>query len=100
MKLSVRAAATASALLWGGAVLVVGIANVIQPRYGREFLRLIASIYPGYHARPSLGDVAVGTGYAAVDGAFGGALCAWLYNQLASDAEQVGLAGSERSKVG
>ena len=46
-------------MVWGGAVLTVGIANLIQPRYGKEFLRLVASIYPGYKARPTLGQVAV-----------------------------------------
>jgi hypothetical protein len=93
MKLNVRAAATASALLWSGAVLIVGIANVIQPRYGKEFLDLVASIYPGYKARPKLSQVAVGTAYAVVDGAVGGALCAWLYNRLTSCCEDNELAG-------
>ncbi|PSH05575.1 MAG: hypothetical protein CXZ00_00020 [Acidobacteria bacterium] len=100
MKLSIKAAATTSALLWGGAVLTVGVANVIQPRYGREFLRLLASIYPGYEARPNLGHVAVGTGYAVLDGAVGGALCAWLYNRLSSECETAGLTGAERPQVG
>lgn len=96
MKLSIRATAATSALLWGGAVLVVGIANVIRPRYGREFLRLVASIYPGYQARPTFGHIAVGTAYAVVDGATGGALFAWLYNRLSPEGETVGLTGAER----
>ncbi len=82
MKLSVKAMARTSALLWGGAVLTVGVANLIQPRYGRQFLRLVASIYPGYKARPTPREVAVGTAYAVVDGAVGGALFAWLYNRV------------------
>ncbi len=92
MKLNIRAAAAASALVWGGAVLIVGVANVIQPRYGREFLELVASIYPGYKARPRFSQVAVGTAYAAVDGAVGGAFCAWLYNRFASKCEATGVA--------
>ena len=40
MKLGVKAMARTSALVWGGAVLTVGVANLIQPRYGKEFLRL------------------------------------------------------------
>ena len=82
MKLSIKATAASSALVWGGAVLTVGLANLIRPRYGKEFLQLLASIYPGYHARRTIGDVVVGSGYAVVDGAVGGALCAWLYNRL------------------
>lgn len=98
MKLSISAAAAASALLWGGAVLIVGVANVIQPRYGREFLRLTASIYPGYQARPKFGHVAVGTAYALVDGAVGGALCAWLYNRFLPECETAGPNSAEQRK--
>ena len=99
MKLNVSAAATASALLWSGAVFTVGIANVVQPRYGREFLRLVASIYPGYKARPELSQVAIGTAYAVVDGAVGGALCAWLYNRFLSECETAGFTGTEQPQV-
>jgi hypothetical protein len=95
MKLSIKAMAAASALLWGGAVLTVGIVNLIQPRYGKEFLRVLASIYPGYQARPTLGHVAVGTAYAVVDGAVGGALSACLYNRFVPDSEAAGLSRNE-----
>lgn len=100
MKLNVSAAAAVSALLWSGAVFIVGIANVVQPRYGREFLRLVASIYPGYKARPELSQVAIGTAYAVVDGAVGGALYAWLYNRFLSEYETAGLTGTEQPQVG
>ena len=96
MKLSVKAMARTSAMVWGGAVLTVGVANLIQPRYGREFLRLVASIYPGYKARPTLGQVAVGTAYAVVDGAVGGALFAWLYNQVVPEPQATGLGRHEQ----
>ncbi len=82
MKLNVRAMAITSSVLWGGAVLTVGLINLIEPKYGRQFLNLVSSIYPGYQAQPKLKDVAVGTGYALLDGAFGGAIVAALYNQL------------------
>lgn len=85
MKVNIKAAAATSALIWGGAVFVVGVVNVVQPRYGREFLELVASVYPGYKARPRFSQVAVGTAYAVVDGAVGGAICAWLYNRLTSE---------------
>jgi len=41
---------------------------------------MISSVYPGYHADPSIGSVIVGTLYGLVDGAVGGALFAWIYN--------------------
>ena len=83
MKINIKAMAATSALLWGSAVLTVALANRIRPRYGREFLRVLGSIYPGYHARRTLDNVFVATTYAIVDGAVGGAVCAWLYNRTA-----------------
>ena len=82
MKLSVRAMSITSCVLWGGAVLTVGLINLIEPKYGRQFLNLIRSIYPGYQAQPNTKGVVVGTGYALLDGAVGGAIFAGLYNQL------------------
>jgi hypothetical protein len=85
MKLSIKGMAIACGLMLGIlAVFGVGMLNVVWPSYGREFLLLVASIYPGYHATPSFGQVIVGTLYALVDGAVGGAILAWLYNRFAT----------------
>lgn len=84
MKLSVKAVAMASALMWGGMILIVGLCNAAVPAYGTEFLRLVASIYPGYHAAPGFGSVLIGTVYGLVDGAIGGIVFAWLYNRVAA----------------
>jgi len=43
----------------------------------------MSSVYPGYHATRSIAEVIVGTLYGVVDGLVGGAVFAWLYNQLA-----------------
>jgi hypothetical protein len=83
MTLSIRALTFTAALLWGGGVLVCGLANLIWPTYGVAFLQLVSSIYPGYHATRSLGSVVVGTLYALLDGAVCGWLFAWLYNRVA-----------------
>lgn len=79
MKLSIRALALACGLLWGGGILTVGVAHRFAPDYGRAFLDMVASIYPGYEVG-GLRSVAVGTAYGFVDGFVGGALLAWLYN--------------------
>ncbi|MCB9799275.1 MAG: hypothetical protein H6757_00770 [Candidatus Omnitrophica bacterium] len=79
-KLSPRALAFAGGMLWGLAVLTVGLANLKWPEYGQSFLNLVSSIYPGYVAAPQLKSVFIATGYAVVDGAMGGAILAWLYN--------------------
>jgi predicted DNA repair protein MutK len=83
MKLSVRAFALTASLIWGGGILLVGAINLVSPDYGKAFLELCSSVYPGYHAIRSLGSVIVGTLYGLVDGAICGAVFAWLYNLLA-----------------
>jgi hypothetical protein len=83
MKLSVKGLAFGAAITWGLLVLFVGIINLVSPPYGTAFLELISSVYPGYHPVATLGSVVVGTLYAIVDGAIGGAIFALLYNAVA-----------------
>ena len=83
MRLSVFALASTAGVFWGGAILVVALANLIWPSYGRAFLELAASIYPGYQPGTGWGSVITGTLYGLVDGAVSGAVFAWLYNLLA-----------------
>ena len=82
MRLSVKGMAWAGALVWGGGVFVAALANYFRAGYALSFLNVVDSIYPGYHAATGLGSVFTGTGYALLDGGVGGALVAWLYNQL------------------
>jgi hypothetical protein len=83
MNLSITALTYAAAILWGLCFLLVGMANLLWPPYGGAFLELMSSVYPGYRAAASLGNVIVGTLYAVVDAAIGGALFAWVYNAFA-----------------
>ena len=83
MNLNIKALALASAILWGLAMLVVGLANFVWGDYGQQFLQTMSSIYLGYHATRSIVEVVVGGLYGAVDGFVGGAVFAWLYNQFA-----------------
>jgi len=82
MKLDTKALALAGAILWGGCMLIMTLANLIWGSYGLEFLQLMASVYPGYHATRSVGEVVIGTFYGATDGLMGGAIFSWLYNRL------------------
>ena len=82
MKLNRHALALTAGILWGLATLLVGVPNLIWSGYGTQFLRLLASIYPGYHATGSVGDLIVGILYALVDGAVCGWVFGWLYNLL------------------
>jgi hypothetical protein len=82
MRLSLKALALAAGILWALALLMTGVVNLIWPGYGEAFLKLMASIYPGYHATSSVGDLIVGTLYALIDGAICGLLFAWIYNSF------------------
>jgi len=82
MKLDIKALALAAGLLWGGAVLLVSLGNMLWPPYGGAFLNFAASVYPGYNPAGNVGSTIIGTLYGLVDGAIGGAIFAWLYNRF------------------
>jgi len=86
MKINITALALAAGLFWGASILVVGSASLIWPGYGRAFLELAASLYPGYHPGPAIGSVITGTLYGLVDGTIAGAVFGWLYNVLSRGA--------------
>jgi len=82
MTLNAKAFAYAGAAVWGATALLVGLANLSSPDYGREFLEALASVYPGYTAERSIEAVLILTGYSLLDGAVAGWLFAWLHNRL------------------
>ena len=83
MRLSLKALMFTIGILWGGALLLVGLINLAIPSYGAECLKLMSSVYPGFHASRTVTDVLVGTGYGLVDGALGGLFFGLLYNLFA-----------------
>lgn len=85
MKLNTKALAITFAILWGGCVLLVAVCNRFSPDYGNSFLNGVSSIYPGFHPG-GLRAAAVGTIYAAFDGAVCGALVGWIYNKVGGGA--------------
>jgi hypothetical protein len=92
MRLSVKALAITSGLVWGGAMLTCGLVNLAARPYGRRFLELMSSVYPGFHNSRTLGDVLVGAGYGFVDGAVAGSVIAAVYNQFANQETGTGSA--------
>jgi hypothetical protein len=48
MKLDIRALSIAGAIFCGGMFFLLGVANLVWPPYGRDWLDLFASVYPGY----------------------------------------------------
>ncbi len=84
MRLSVKGLAITSGLLWGGALLFVGLLNLAFASYGSSFLHMMSSVYPGFHFARTFTDVLVGGVYGLVDGAVAGLLFGWLYNFFSS----------------
>ena len=80
MKVSLKAIAIAAGVLWGGAILLLGVINLASPSFGLSFLQVISSVYPGFHVSRTIGDVLTGTAYALIDGAVAGLVFGWLYN--------------------
>ena len=79
MRFNVIAMALTVGLFSGAALLIVAAANLMWPSYGRAYLDLAASVYPGYRPGSGVGSVISGTLYALVDGAIAGAVFGWLY---------------------
>jgi hypothetical protein len=98
MRLSIRGMVLALAILWGAVVLVTGLANLIWTGYGAAFLQILSSVYPGYKASGSMGDLMTGVLYSLVDGALIGLVFAWLYNRFAG--RQAGLGGDVKREAG
>ena len=65
MRVSAKVMATVVALLWGGCLLFVGLINMGAPSYGADFLRMMSSVYPGFHDTRTWGEVIAGHGLRA-----------------------------------
>jgi hypothetical protein len=98
MRLSTKALAITSGLLWGGCLFFVAVINLAVPSYGADFLRGMGSVYPGFYSSRTFADALLGALYGLVDGAIGGLLVGWLYNYfLAEPKEQAGATRLDRA---
>lgn len=83
MKLKVIRFGIALGIVWALVVFSAGLANLFLEDYGSHFLKVVDSIYPGYHyGEWGLGGVLVASLYAVVDAFVVGIILAWLYNFL------------------
>lgn len=83
MRLSVKGMTIAAGLLWGGAILCVGIIHMADPNYGVNFLQMTSSVYPGFHSAGTAGSLAIGTIEGIIDGGIAGLVLSLLYNAFA-----------------
>ena len=98
MRLSLKAMAIAAGLLWGGAILCVGLINLADPGYGVNFIQLTSSVYPWFHTSRTLGNVMLGMFDGLLDGAFAGLVFAWIYNAITSIPTHTEHAGAGASR--
>jgi len=82
MRLSLRGMVVAAAVMWGGAILLVGLMNIVRPTYGINFLQMTSSVYPWFHSAHSLRNVLIGTIDGAIDGAIAALIFVGIYNAL------------------
>jgi hypothetical protein len=74
-----KAMTGASAILLGACMLIVGLLNMRFASYGGDFLRMMSSVYPGFHDSRTIGQVILGTIYGFVDGGILGYIFSSLY---------------------
>ena len=78
-KLDVRAFGLACGILWGFAMLVLGLINTFNT-WGAEIEQLMATVYIGY--KPTILGSIIGGIWGFLDAGIGGLIIAWLYNKF------------------
>ena len=96
MRLSLKAMAIAAGLVWGGAILCVGLINLVDPSYGMSFIQMTSSVYPWFHASRTIGNVVIGSVDGLIDGAIAGLVFALLYNAVTSAPRHVERASAQQ----
>ncbi len=79
-KLDVRAFGFAFGIVWGGAMLILGLINTFCV-WGSGLESLMATLYIGY--KPTILGSIIGGIWGFVDAGIGGLITAWLYNKFA-----------------
>ncbi len=84
MKFNIPAATITGGIAFAVALGACGLLNIAFEGYGQLFLDLLASVYPGYEASRTIGDLIIGCLYAILDGCIAGCGLALLYNLVSS----------------
>ena len=83
-RLSVKGLAVALGVVWGGAMLFVGLTACFLD-WGTEFVNSMGKFYFGFKPTP-LGSL-IGTVWGLADAAIGGAIIALIYNAVVGKKE-------------
>ena len=89
MRLNVKAFVVAAGIFYGLTIGLTGIVNLIWSGYGATFLQMLASLYPGYDASGTIGDLIVGILNGLFDGAVMGLIFVCIYNALVGRKESM-----------
>ena len=79
-KLDVRAFGFALGIVWGAAMLIMGLLNMWLG-WGGAFEEVMSTVYLGY--KPTLLGSIIGGLWGFVDAGIAGVVVGWLYNKLA-----------------
>jgi len=66
-------------ILWGGSVLIMGLAALVSA-WAQPFVDVLSVLYVGYSA--SIAGILIGALWGFIDAFIGGWVFAWLYNKL------------------
>lgn len=78
-KLDVKAFGIACGIVWGAAMLILGLMNTFSG-WGAGIEKAMATLYIGY--KPTVVGSIIGGIWGFVDAGIGGIVLAWLYNKL------------------
>lgn len=79
MKLNAKGLGIAAGILWSILLFLMTVLS-IYTGYAAGFLKILASIYPGYGI--SWPGAFLGIIFGFIDGFIGGYILAWLYNKM------------------
>jgi len=79
-KLDIKAFGLACGILWGGALLTMGITAMVAPAYMGDFVTVLGTKYIGYKA--TVPGIFIGGIWGFADAGIGGLILAWLYNKF------------------
>jgi hypothetical protein len=81
MRISTRPVSLTFAMLVAILMIIVGPARLVSENHRQAFVEVTASLYPGYTGAENFPQVIIGALYGVLDGAVGGVVLNWLYNQ-------------------